>query len=161
MKNRCFKKLSACDHYSLMTKERATPVTGILKFFLLLVLFLVQVFSLLITEQKTAFAAVYSKVTDTYRKQEDCCHVIVQAAAAKKSVRKISKSGVKLSKTSFRYDGRPKRPRITVYFAHKKLKKNRDYTVSYKNNIRRGTAKVIVRGTGRYRGTVTRTFKIK
>ena len=41
------------------------------------------------------------------------------------------------------------------------LKKDKDYTATYKKNINAGTAKVIVKGTGSYFGKVTKTFKIK
>lgn len=78
-----------------------------------------------------------------------------------KVVRKITKGCVKLSKTSYKYDGHAKKPSVTVTYARKKLKKNRDYTVSYENNKKRGTAKVVVKGRGDYSGTVTRTFRIK
>ena len=37
---------------------------------------------------------------------------------------------------------------------------NRDYTVSYKNNINVGTASIIITGKGNYTGTATATFKI-
>nr|MCR4960493.1 hypothetical protein [Lachnospiraceae bacterium] len=41
-----------------------------------------------------------------------------------------------------------------------KLKRNKDYKISYANNINAGTATVTIKGTGNYSGTVTRTFKI-
>jgi hypothetical protein len=40
------------------------------------------------------------------------------------------------------------------------LVKGRDYTVSYKNNEKAGTATAVFTGTGRYTGTVSKTFKI-
>ena len=42
----------------------------------------------------------------------------------------------------------------------KTLKKDKDYKVSYKNNKNVGTATVVVEGTGKYSGTITKTFKI-
>lgn len=78
-----------------------------------------------------------------------------------KATRRISSSGVKLSRTSYRYDGHAKKPSVTVRYCGKKLKRNRDYTVSYKNNKKRGTAKVTVKGRGRYSGTVVKTFRIR
>ena len=73
----------------------------------------------------------------------------------------LHSSNVKLSRTKYTYDGHSKKPSVTVRYSGKKLKKNRDYTVSYRNNKKRGTAKVIVRGKGKYTGTVTKTFKIR
>lgn len=75
--------------------------------------------------------------------------------------RTIKSSGVKLSKTSYIYDGHSKKPSVTVRCGGRTLKKNRDFTVTYKNNKKPGTASVIVRGKGKYKGTVTRSFKIK
>ncbi len=83
------------------------------------------------------------------------------SATGKRVVRRISSSEVKLSKTSYKYDGKAKKPSVTVRYCGKKLKKNRDYTVSYANNRKRGTAKVIVRGKGDYSGTITKTFRIR
>jgi hypothetical protein len=40
------------------------------------------------------------------------------------------------------------------------LKKDTDYTVSYKNNTNAGTGKVVITGKGNYTGSVTKTFKI-
>ena len=40
------------------------------------------------------------------------------------------------------------------------LKKDTDYTVTYKNNVKCGTAKVTVKGMNLYKGTVTKTFRI-
>ena len=40
------------------------------------------------------------------------------------------------------------------------MKKGTDYTVSYKNNKKVGTATITVTGKGNYTGTVTKTFKI-
>ncbi|MBO4919336.1 MAG: hypothetical protein J5365_04190, partial [Erysipelotrichaceae bacterium] len=37
---------------------------------------------------------------------------------------------------------------------------NKDYTLSYKNNTKQGTATVTVKGKGNYTGTLNRTFKI-
>lgn len=42
----------------------------------------------------------------------------------------------------------------------KTLAEGKDFTVSYKNNIRPGTATVFFRGTGGYTGTLKKTYKI-
>lgn len=41
-----------------------------------------------------------------------------------------------------------------------KLKRGRDYTVSYKNNVKIGTATIIFKGKGRYVGTLKKKYKI-
>ncbi|MCI8280644.1 MAG: leucine-rich repeat protein [Lachnospiraceae bacterium] len=72
----------------------------------------------------------------------------------------ISKASVTLSKTSYTYDGKAKKPSVTVKLNGKKLSANKDYTVSYSNNTRAGTAKVTVTGKGKYMGKKSVTFKI-
>lgn len=42
----------------------------------------------------------------------------------------------------------------------KNLVKDRDYTVSYENNVNAGTAKVIIKGKGAYTGQIAKTFTI-
>ena len=72
----------------------------------------------------------------------------------------LSKATVKLSKTAYVYDGKTKKPAVTVKINSKKLKKGRDYTVTYKNNKKVGTASVIITGKGSYKGKITKKFKI-
>lgn len=43
----------------------------------------------------------------------------------------------------------------------KTLKKGTDYTVTYRDNVNAGTAKMIVNGMGAYKGTVQKTFQIE
>jgi hypothetical protein len=47
-----------------------------------------------------------------------------------------------------------------VYNKTDKLVLNKDYTVSYENNSKAGTAKIIFTGKGRYNGTLKKSFKI-
>ncbi len=72
----------------------------------------------------------------------------------------ISKCTVTLSATSFKYDGKEKKPSVTVKNRTKVLTAGTDYTVSYSDNIKAGTAKVVITGKGNYTGSVTKTFKI-
>ncbi|MDU2695114.1 MAG: metallophosphoesterase family protein, partial [Intestinibacter bartlettii] len=62
-----------------------------------------------------------------------------------------------LSQESYTYDGEEKRPEVKI----EGLVQNLDYIVSYENNIEPGTAKVIIKGIGRYSGTIEKTFKIE
>ena len=39
--------------------------------------------------------------------------------------------------------------------------KDKDYTVTYKNNTKVGTATVVIKGIGNYKGTITKSFKIR
>lgn len=69
----------------------------------------------------------------------------------------LSKKTARLSKTVYQYDGRACKP--TVYISG--LYSGIDYTLSYKNNIRPGTAEVTIRGRGNYTGSITKNFTIK
>lgn len=74
----------------------------------------------------------------------------------------ISKCSVKLSATSFTYDGKTKTPTVTVKSASGTvLKKDTHYTVSYASGRKNvGTYKVTIKMKGNYTGTKTLTFKI-
>lgn len=58
------------------------------------------------------------------------------------------------------YTGKAITPAVTVKDGDKKLVKGTDYTVSYKNNTKIGTATVTINGKGKYTGTKTIEFKI-
>ena len=86
-------------------------------------------------------------------------------AEAKTKQTALSKAKVTLSKTSYTYNGKAKKPAVTVKVGKKKLKKNKDYTVKYSKNKNAGTAKVTVKAkkkkTAKYKGSISKTFKIK
>lgn len=67
---------------------------------------------------------------------------------------------VSLKKTSYVYNGKKKRPSVTVKVGSRKLKKGTDYNVTYKNNQKVGAASVVISGKGKYTGKVTKKFKI-
>ena len=73
----------------------------------------------------------------------------------------ISKASVTLSTSIYAYDGKAKKPGVTVKLNGKTLKNGTDYTVSYSNNTKVGTATVKITGKGNYTGSVSKTFKIK
>lgn len=73
----------------------------------------------------------------------------------------LSSTSIKLSATSYTYDGKAKTPSVTVTYAGKTLTKGTDYTVSYSNNTAMGVGKVTITGINNYKGTVTKTFTIK
>ena len=72
----------------------------------------------------------------------------------------ISKASVTLSTSTYAYDGKAKKPDVTVKLNGKTLKNGTDYSVTYSNNTKVGTAKVTITGKGNYAGTITKTFKI-
>lgn len=64
------------------------------------------------------------------------------------------------------YTGTAIKPEVRVYDGEKRLKFNKDYTLSYKNNTKAALATdekpptVVVKGKGNYSGTETQTFNI-
>ena len=75
---------------------------------------------------------------------------------AKTGISKASVSGIK-TKT---YNGKAQTQSVVVKYGKNTLKKDTDYTVSYKNNKNAGTATVTITGIGYYDGTIKKTFKI-
>ena len=73
----------------------------------------------------------------------------------------LSKLSVKLSKKSYVYNGKAKKPKVTVSKGGTKVAA-KNYSVSYaKGRKKCGSYTVTVKGTGNYTGTVKRTFTIK
>ncbi len=75
----------------------------------------------------------------------------------------LSKASFAEWKASVKYDGTGKTQTEAYLYVDKKtnrLTENKDYTVSYKNNVNIGTATVTYKGIGAYSGSVRKTFKI-
>ena len=72
----------------------------------------------------------------------------------------ISELSITLSMTSYVYDGKPKKPTVTVKNGDKTLVLNTDYSISYSDNINAGTANVTISGLGNHNGSVTKPFTI-
>ena len=70
---------------------------------------------------------------------------------------------LRLSKTSYVYNGKNAKPKVTVYNGRKKVS-SKYYKVTYKNNKKVGYATVIVKGKGKfakYAGKAAFTIKLK
>lgn len=64
--------------------------------------------------------------------------------------------------SAYGYTGKAIKPTVTVKtVSGTTLKKGTNYTVSYENNVKCGTATIVVEGIGKYSGTVRCTFEIK
>lgn len=75
----------------------------------------------------------------------------------------LEESHVKLDKTEFTFDGKAVEPAVTVTVGDKVLVQDTDYTLTYENNDKVGTAHAVVTakdGSG-YAGTVRAAFTIK
>ena len=97
-------------------------------------------------------------------KHKECtvCKKILETAEIPALSRiSISKASVTLSTSIYAYDGKAKKPGVTVKLNGKTLKNGTDYTVSYSNNTKVGTAKVTITGKGNYTGLVSKTYSIK
>lgn len=67
-----------------------------------------------------------------------------------------------LSKTTYVYNGKAKKPSVTVKDSKGKTIRSSNYTISYSSGRKRaGTYKVTVKLKGTYTGTMSKTFKIK
>lgn len=58
------------------------------------------------------------------------------------------------------YNGSEQKPKLKVSIDNAELEENKDYTVSYKNNIDAGKATAVVTGAGRYGGSIEASFDI-
>ena len=74
----------------------------------------------------------------------------------------IKKCKITLSSKSLTENGKAKKPSVKVTYKGKKLKKGRDFKVSYSDNIEAGVATVKVKGIGEhYKSSKELTFEIK
>ena len=74
----------------------------------------------------------------------------------------IELMAAELSQVSYKYDGKEKKPEVTVNESKfVKLTEGEDYTVLYENNVNVGTAAVKVVGINSYKGTIVLNFTIE
>ena len=59
-----------------------------------------------------------------------------------------------------KYTGKQVKPAPVVRYMGVKLKNGIDYTLSYRNNVKPGTATLVVKGKGNFKGSKKATFKI-
>jgi len=60
----------------------------------------------------------------------------------------------------YTYTGKTIVQKLTIKDGSKEIVKDKDYIITYKNNIKVGQSEIIVTGIGNYAGTVTKTFLI-
>lgn len=58
------------------------------------------------------------------------------------------------------YTGKEVRPQIKIYNGKEKLVENKDYSVSFSDNIEKGTGKAYISGEGNYQGSLQLEFNI-
>jgi len=72
----------------------------------------------------------------------------------------IKSENVAVADNSYVYNGKARKPKVTVTYGEETLISGKDYTVTYKNNVNAGKATVTVTGKGSYIGTVSKNFTI-
>ncbi len=74
----------------------------------------------------------------------------------------LSKCKITLSESRYNYDGKAKKPKVTIKYGNATLKSGSDYTLKYKNNKNAGKASVLIQAVryGKYVGEVEKTFTI-
>ena len=72
----------------------------------------------------------------------------------------LSNADMSLDTSIFTYNGKSHCPTPTVTLDGQTLKKDSDYTVSYKNNVNAGSATVVIKGINKYKGETTKTYLI-
>ena len=118
-----------------------------------------------LTETQTSVvctAHTYKKTVTKATLEKDGKVTEVCTLCGEEKVQKIAKvSSLTLSKTSYIYDAKEKKPTITVMDTDgKKLISGKDYTAQYLNNKNCGIGSVKVTFIGNYSGTKSITFKI-
>lgn len=68
---------------------------------------------------------------------------------------------INMKKDSYRYYGKPVEPKIEVRDQDRKLRKGKEYTVSYVKNCRKGIAYALIKGIGKYKDIKAVKFEIK
>ena len=78
-----------------------------------------------------------------------------------KAKRNIANKRMKITlPTTSSYTSKAVKPKVVVKDAGITLKKDKDYTVQYKNNVKTGKATIIIKGKNYYTGTVKKYFYI-
>lgn len=114
-------------------------------------------------ESKQDYKATYSK-----NKNLGKATVTIKGVGNYKGTKKVSYKIVKKSVTSLTYryqktkvyNGKLKTAGVVIKNGSVKLKKNKDYTITYRNNIQIGKASVVICGKGNYKGKKTLHFQI-
>ena len=73
----------------------------------------------------------------------------------------VKNCGVSGLKKKYKWTGKKIKPSFKVTVNGFTLSRGSDYKVSYSNNKKVGTATIKIKGIGNYKGSATRTFKIR
>ena len=107
-----------------------------------------------------AKAATYTSTGLTEGKKCSMCGTLILAQRVTPKLERKSLKKAKFSLKAKAYTGKAIKQSFKVKLGSKTLKKNVDYTVTYKNNKKIGKATVTITGKGAYMNSVSKTFKI-
>lgn len=110
--------------------------------------------------ERAALGHAYSRGVCTRCKATESTHSYSNGICVRCGIGNSITSAVVSAISSQAYGAKALTPAVTVKFGTNMLKNGTDYTVTYKNNTKLGTASATVTGIGIYRGTVTKTFQI-
>ena len=114
----------------------------------------------------TSYLPLTSKMCSKFNRSTSGTKKITVRYRGKSTSFQINLKGIDISKAKItnvknkKYNGKAQTQKPKVTLKGKTLKKNRDYTISYKNNKKKGKATMIITGKGKYSGTVKKQFKI-
>lgn len=112
----------------------------------------------LVTEKVTADGYTWGKTASGWVALDYCKYISGTIQAEKIS---LTQSGITVSQISNqKYTGSEIRPSVTVKNGSVTLVENKDYTLSYSDNVNIGTAAVTITGIGNYEGTLVKEFEI-
>ena len=111
----------------------------------------------IVTAKKPGNVTITAKSGATANFKEAASRIKIKVIGTKLSA---GKAKVKLSRNSYTYNGKAKRPAIKISFKGKALKKGRDFKASYRNNKNAGKATIVIKGLGNYSGSFNKAFTI-
>lgn len=115
------------------------------------------------TQDNQSYWIVGGRVHDLYEEYGDTglCPRIKAFTTVVNIENPIDMNGISVSAIEPQeYTGKALTPNPVLKYGQVTLKKNRDYTVTYKNNVNLGTATVTISGLGNFSGSKTITFSI-
>lgn len=98
--------------------------------------------------------------TGSSRTDRNFYYYDTNGSGTKSGTKSIRDCSIQLAYSEMKYDGDPKEPYVTVKDGDQVLTKNKDYTVAYFNNRKKGTASVVVQGIGGYSNDMMKTFTV-
>ena len=114
----------------------------------------------------TSYMPITAKMCKGYNKNTTGTKTIKVSFQGKTASFKVKVTGTSIRKAKVTniktktYTGKAQTQKPKVVLKGKVLVKGKDYTLSYKNNKKPGTATVIITGKGKYSGTIKKNFKI-